>query len=200
MARPPREQPATDQESGDSALTEHHYHAVQFYKDEGSLAATVATFLDEGIRAGQPALVIGTATHTTVVCDRLRALGHNISVLKETGELLVFDARKMMSAFMVDGMPDPLRFRSSLRGLLDRLCASRQPCPIRAYGEMVDLLWQEGNTDAAIRLEILWNQMARDYDFALLCGYAVGHFYKETARDAGYEAVRALHSHVVPSV
>jgi hypothetical protein len=200
MAQKPREQPATNQESGDSALTEHHYHAVQFYKDEGSLATTVSRFLDEGIRSGQPALVIGTAAHTTLICDRLQALDHNISVLKETGELQVFDARKMMSAFMVDGMPDPLLFRSSLGDMLDRLRASRQLSPIRAYGEMVDLLWQEGNTDGAIRLELLWNQLARDYDFALLCGYAVGHFYKETARDAGYDAVRALHSHVVPSV
>ena len=179
--------------------TEHHYHGVQFYKDKDSLARTVAKFLGEGIRAGQPALVIGTVAHSAAICDRLEALGHNISVLKETGELCVFDARKIMSAFMVDGMPDTLLFRSNLGDLLDRLCASRQPSPIRAFGEMVDLLWRKGKTAAAIRLEILWNQLASDYDFELLCGYAVGHFYKETARDSGYDGVRALHSHVVPS-
>ena len=31
------------------ALSEKHHHAVQFYKDEQSLAATVAQFLGEGI-------------------------------------------------------------------------------------------------------------------------------------------------------
>ena len=61
---------------------------------------------------------------------------------------------------------------------------------------MVDLLWQRGNADAAIRLEILWNQLASHYEFSLMCGYAVGHFYKET-RDPRCVEVCAQHSHVL---
>jgi hypothetical protein len=179
--------------------TKNHYHAVQFYEDEDSLAATVAKFLDEGIRAGEPALVIATPPHAAVISACLRGLGHDIAALRETGELRTFDARKMLSAFMVDGMPDPLLFRSNVGDLLDRLCAGRQPCPIRAYGEMVDLLWQDGNSEGAIRLELLWNRLASDYHFALLCGYAVGHFYKETERDPGYQSVTAQHTEVVRS-
>ena len=63
-------------------------------------------------------------------------------------------------------------------------------------GEMVDILWQQGNESGAIRLEILWNQLASTYDFALLCGYAVGHFYKET-RDSRFDEVREQHTHIV---
>ena len=89
--------------------------------------------------------------------------------------------------------PDPLMFKSNVGDLIERLCLGRVPCPIRVYGEMVDLLWQEGNSDGAIRLEILWNQLASAYEFSLLCGYAMGHFYKETTRNgAGI--------HVIPSV
>jgi len=71
-----------------------------------------------------------------------------------------------------------------------------EPCPTRVSGEMVDILWQDGNPDGAIRLEILWNQLASAYDFELLCGYAMGHFYKET-RDPRHDAVCGHHSRVL---
>ena len=173
-----------------------HYHAVQFYEDDNSLAQTVASFLTDGINIGQPGLVIATPAHTSSILRSLKQLGVDTHELRRTGELQLFDARKMLSAFMVNGIPDPLLFRSNAGDLIDRMCANRRPCPIRAYGEMVDLLWQEGNEDGAIRLEILWNQLASNYEFALLCGYAVGHFYKET-RDSRIEEVRGQHTHTV---
>jgi hypothetical protein len=63
----------------------------------------------------------------------------------------------------------------------------------RACGEMVDVLWQDGLRAAAIRLEMHWNQLAMTHDFSLLCGYAMGSFYK----DAGMRDVCAQHSHVI---
>jgi hypothetical protein len=99
---------------------------------------------------------------------------------------------------MVGRTPDPLLFKSNVGDVIERLCVDRHPCPIRAYGEMVDVLWQDGNADGAIRLELLWNQLASTYEFALLCGYAVGHFYKETS-GSRFQAVCDQHSHVVPS-
>jgi hypothetical protein len=58
---------------------------------------------------------------------------------------------------------------------------------------MVDVLWQAGQTAAAIRLEMLWNQLAQTHSFALLCGYSMGHFYK----DVGQQEVRQQHTHLV---
>ena len=66
-------------------------------------------------------------------------------------------------------------------------------CPIRIYGQMVDILWQEGKRDLAIRLEVLWNQLANTQRFSLLCGYAIGPFYK----DAQVRDVCAQHTHVI---
>jgi hypothetical protein len=182
-------------------INQGHYHAVQFYKDAESLAATVARFLHEGISAGEPAIIVATNTHAAAVIAELSALGVDVHELRKTGELQVLEARKLLSAFMVGGRPDALMFKSNVGDVIERLCAGRQPCPIRVYGEMVDLLWQEGNSDGAIRLEILWNQLASAYEFSLLCGYAVGHFYKETVRDtAAIDDVCRHHSHVMPAV
>jgi len=173
-----------------------HYHAVQFYKDAHSLASTVARFLCDGLDAGEPVLIVATAIHTAEILAELDALGCDTRMLRKTGMVQLLDARKMLSAFMVDGNPDTLMFKSGVGDVIDRLCAGRRPCPIRVYGEMVDILWQEGNADGAIRLEILWNQLASAYDFSLLCGYAVGHFYKQTGGKT-IEDVCHQHSHVL---
>ena|SRR5688572_32826047 len=178
--------------------TAKHFHAVQFYKDAGSLADTVATFISDGLNSGEPAVIVASSTHAAGVMRALRTAGVDVAALRKTGELQVLDARKMLGAFMIGGRPDSLLFKSNVGDVIERLCAGRQPCPIRVYGEMVDLLWQDGNEEGAIRLEILWNQLASAYDFALLCGYAVGHFYKET-RDPRYDDVCQQHTHVISS-
>lgn len=180
------------------SLPENHYHAVQFYKDETSLAGTAAQFLADGLAMGQLGFVIATPSHTESILRELAARGLDVGALRTTGELQFFDADKMLASFMLDGVPDPAMFRSGLGLVIEKLCEGREPCPIRAYGEMVDRLWQQGNADGAIKLEILWNQLAETYDFSLLCGYAFGHFYKET-RDPRYQAIVEQHSHVMPS-
>jgi len=177
-------------------LTTPQYHAVQFYRDEQSLARTVARFLAEGLDAGQPGLVIATPAHTSTIVEQLAERGLDVNELRRTGELQFVDAQKMLDSFMVDGNADHARFKKTVGDLIEALCAGRPPCPVRAYGELVDLLWQDGNAGAAIKLEMLWNQLAEAYDFSLLCGYAFGHFYKET-RDPRYQEVRNHHTHVI---
>ena len=51
---------------------------------------------------------------------------------------------------MVGSNPDPTMFKMTIGNVIEKLCDGRKPCPIRAYGEMVDLLWQDGNADGAI--------------------------------------------------
>ena len=58
---------------------------------------------------------------------------------------------------------------------------------------MVDLLWKDGHEAAAIRLETLWNQLGSTHDFALLCGYSMGNFYKGAALDE----IKGQHFHLV---
>lgn len=180
------------------ATSEKHYHAVQFYKDEDSLATTVARFLVEGITMKQPGFVIATPGHSETIIRELTASGVNVNELRSKGELQFFDAQDMLASFMAGSNPDPMMFKMTVGNVIEKLCAGRTPCPIRAYGEMVDLLWQEGNADGAIKLEMLWNGLASTYDFSLLCGYAFGHFYKET-RDPRFQDVCSQHSHVIES-
>ena len=169
------------------------FHAVRFYQDEPSLYRIVADFIGDGVVAGQPALVIATPVHGEQISRELQALSCDVSRLRASGELLILDAEETLATFMKGGVPDPAAFRQSVGGALDRAIAGRPQASVRAYGEMVDCLWKAGQTDAAIRLEVLWNQLADTRAFSLLCGYCMGNFYKHGA----YEHICDHHTHVI---
>ena len=63
---------------------------------------------------------------------------------------------------------------------------------------MVAVLWKRANTKGAIRLEMLWNRVAMQAPFSLLCGYAVGNFYKEVATGPTFQTVCDQRNHVMP--
>jgi len=172
-----------------------HHHAVQFYGDEDSLFTTVAGFLSQGFVDGHPAIVIATPDHRSSILDYLRGRLIDVEEAQRTGSLILLDAQQTLDRFMRGGTPDPIRFEDSVGKLIGSVLEGREDrVLIRAYGEMVDVLWREGKSDAAIRLEMLWNKLAQRFGFALLCGYSMGNFYKETK---GFEAICREHTHVV---
>ena len=169
-----------------------HFHAVRFYEDDTSLCRIVSGFVAEGLALDQPALVIATQPHIDAVLKNLTAAAVDVDRLKKSGELLLLDARQTLATFMVNGQPDPDFFKASATSSLEQLGRGRART-IRAYGEMVDVLWKDGMSAAAIKLEMLWNRLANSHDFSLLCGYAMGNFYKE----ASIDDVCRHHTHVV---
>jgi DcmR-like sensory protein len=166
---------------------------VRFYKDADSLCRIVGGFLAEGVRSAQPAIVIATPLHRAGITDCLAGQSIDVAALERAGELLMLDADEMLARFMVDGMPDPALFRDAIVPAIQKAGGSRTGRVVRAYGEMVDVLWKAGQTVAATRLEMLWNDLAGSQSFSLLCGYAMGSFYK----DAAVEEVCSHHSHVM---
>ena len=153
----------------------------------------VAGFVAEGLIRGHPAIIVATLEHRHAIAQQLTTMGFDIEQFKARGDLFIVDAREMLATFMVDGMPDAERFEESVLPLLDHARRDRSGCVIRAYGEMVDVLWKDGMEAAAIRLEMLWNQLATSRTFSLMCGYAMGSFYK----NAGFNDICSQHTHVV---
>ena len=102
--------------------------------------------------------------------------------LRASGELLMLDAEETLSTFMKDGFPDGAAFRQSVGAVLDGASAGRPKTTVRAYGEMVDCLWKNDATIAAIQLEVLGISSRIRLPFSLLCGYSMGNFYKHMAR------------------
>lgn len=172
-----------------------HHHAVQFYGDRDSLFSTVAAFLGQGFGQGHAAIIIATKDHCAAILERLKDRSVDVERAHDAGTLIVLDAHHTLDLFMDGDMPDPMRFEASVGRLIgDLLAESDERLLIRAYGEMVDVLWKQGRSHAAIRLEMLWNRLAQRHGFSLLCGYAMGNFYKETR---GFEEVCRQHTHIV---
>jgi len=172
-----------------------HFHAVRFYKDADGLCRIVANFLAEGVAANQPAIVIATPVHRAGIAAHLAAQSIDCTALEASGRLTMIDADETLARFMVDGMPDGARFRDGIVPTIEAACGGQPGVTVRAYGEMVDVLWKRGQTVAATRLETLWNSLANTHAFSLLCGYARGNFYK----DAAVEEICSHHTHVVSS-
>ena len=195
----PRGTRKVDREAGIHVLHKHqangsgHFHAVRFYKDSDSLSRIVAAFIGEGLADGEPGVVIATPAHRATIVRYLEEMSLDVERVQRDGRLFLLDAEETLASFMVDGAPNPTRFTGALVPVIEQACQGRKDCVVRAYGEMVDVLWKAGQTVAATRLEMLWNNLAASHAFALLCGYAMGNFYK----NAAVEDICSHHSHVV---
>jgi hypothetical protein len=176
----------------------HHEHAVQFYRDDNALLKTLSRFVREGLNAAQPVIIIATAEHRTALTMRLVEDGLPRDFFERHGALWLLDAREVLATFMDGPFPDPGRFHAIAGDLLAAARAAGGGGSVRAYGEMVDILWRDGNPEGAIRLENLWNTLAASEHFMLLCGYSMGNFFQESH---GFDIgdVCHVHARVLPA-
>jgi hypothetical protein len=170
----------------------HHEHCVQFYRDDRGLIKTVSRFVRDGLGAGQPIVIIATAEHRADLTARLLEDGVPRDFFERSGSLWLLDAREVLETFMDGPMPDPDRFRTVVGDLIAVARSAGGGGTVRAFGEMVDILWKDGNPEGAIRLECLWNTLAASEHFSLLCGYAMGNFYNVTN---GFDIGDVCHVH-----
>jgi PAS domain S-box-containing protein len=175
-----------------------HEHSVQFYEDESFLAGVVADFLASGLKVGEPVIVIATLEHRRAFVRRLDGYGIDARAVRRSGQLKLLDAQQTLDHFMRGGSPNAERFRGVIGRVILDAQRGREGRPVRAYGEMVDVLWKSGNVEGAIRLEELWNELARRHRFSLLCAYAMANFYRAGDAEA-FHRVCAAHGHVAPA-
>ena len=172
-------------------------HAVQIYRELDELAGSVGTFLDAGFRAGEPALVIATADHRDAFRGELERRGHDVDELQEQGLLACRDAEETLAAFMDGELPSATRFDQVVGATMDEVACRFPGETVRAFGEMVDVLFQRGQEAAAVALEELWNGLFENHRFALLCAYELDVFDLDTETSALPEILRA-HTHPRP--
>jgi MEDS: MEthanogen/methylotroph, DcmR Sensory domain len=169
------------------------FHAVRFYESDRALSRIVAEFLGEGFEAGNPGIVVAMPAQRGAIVRELSTRAVDVAELVRSDDLVLLDAKDTLSAFMANGKPDAGKFNDAMCDVIARVCRGRADCTIRIYGQMVNVLWQAGEHDAAIRLEMLWNQLANTHAFSLLCGYAMGPFYKS----ANFGDICGHHTHIV---
>lgn len=151
-------------------------HACHVYKDDARLLETLCGYVGGGLWTGEAAVVIATDAHLERLEEMLRESGLDLAHFRSTDAYIPLSAEVSLRKFMDGDMPDGERFEAFVTSVLQR--ARRGGRPVRAFGEMVALLWSRGQYAATVRLETLWNTTLKREKIRLLCGYPKSGFVR----------------------
>lgn len=157
-------------------------HAAYLYSSDEDLLDAMVEYVSAGCDVGHRTVVFATDA-------RLRALQLRLADWDLQTSMDAHDAEQVLAALMVDGKPSPERFRAIVSTALN----GHAPGSVRAYGEMVDLLWQQGDVAGTLALEELWNNYLSETSIPLLCAYSLAQVGDHPER----EPVHHAHSRVL---
>jgi MEDS: MEthanogen/methylotroph, DcmR Sensory domain/Histidine kinase-like ATPase domain len=170
-------------------------HVVQFYDDDTDLVQAVGRYLVRAIGEGSAAIVIASEPHWQAFEAELVGAGIDVADATADGTIAWLDAARTLSLFVDDeGRIDPAAFRLVIGGVVGWARGGGRA--VRAYGEMVGLLWDAGDVLGAIELEKLWNELSYDLNFGVWCGYRAKSVAGGEHADALHEVCH-LHTAVV---
>lgn len=171
-------------------------HIAQTYQDESFLLEAVGHYVRAGLQRGEGVVLIVRKAHWAALVIQLEALGADLLAAVERGQVASYDADEMLAGLMKDDTPDHGAYRQMVGNVIGGM--RRRYPRIRAFGEMVDILWHDDRRDAAAELEKLWSGLTRSGPFALLCGYRVDPMDR-AVYGGPFEALCNSHTHLIPA-
>jgi PAS domain S-box-containing protein len=181
-------------------LTRNSSHSVHFYEDDSLFLDSLGEFMGAALGAGSACVVIATEPHHNGLAHRLTALGLDLGLAADTNRYIALDAAELLTCFMVDGWPDEARFVQTIEPQLRqaRSGSRKLTTPVVAFGEMVSVLCMHGLPQAALRLEQLWNELAKRHALSLRCAYPMQLFSGAGGGDV-FHRICAEHNAVIPA-
>jgi hypothetical protein len=177
-------------------------HEVQFYAGNKVLLDRLVPFVGAALKRGEGAIVVATQSHRDSLVKRLKKEGLDVDAATKAGIYIALDAVSTLSMFMVNDMPESVRFFKVVGGLIEAIVKSRNTGKatrrrVALFGEGVSLLCGQGKADAAIRLEHLCSQLAINYDVDILCGCETSSV-RGGENGLDFKRISAEHSAVYP--
>lgn len=172
----------------------HGDHSVQIYADSQSFLDALEGFASGGLRAGESVIVIATEMHRRALDRKLVRRGYDLGQAKLDNRYIEVDAKATLSQFMVNGRVDSESFNACVMDLFSRARGNGRQ--VRAFGEMVAILWEQGDLASTIQLESLWNDFCARVGLCLFCAYPRSGF-----TDANHDSMQTIcshHSRVIP--
>jgi len=170
-------------------------HVVASYRDDGSFIDDFTRFVEAALTAGNPVIVIATEAHRSALLRQLHTRGWDIAAILQDGSYISLDACDVLSTFMVDDWPDPVRLLNVADDLIGKAAKAGKGAhsKVAVCGECAPTLWAQGKAEAAIEVERLWDDVARRYAIDLLCGYLLSDS-QNGGHDAMFQRICAEHS------
>lgn len=150
-------------------------HDAGFFTNEAALVDAWARAAETALAAGHSVIVLALESRLRQMVERLKRRGVGVERAIRDGQYVQLEVHGMLAQFIVDDAPDELLFEKAVTPIVaDALRASTAPRPrVLVCGEGAPTLWNQGKTDAAVRLEQIWDDLARAHEIDTLCGYLI---------------------------
>ena len=172
-------------------------HIVQLYQDQEFLNCAVCRYVGAGLANGEGVVLFSTLTHWDAFRPRLEAGGVDVHAAQERGQLTVVDADELLPRFMRGAMPDPPAFKSVVGDIFGQARAGGSYPKLRAWGELVNVLWERGDVAASMNLEDMFDQLNKIVSIVMFCSFLMdnfdGHVHEVMLPRLGMN-----HSHLIP--
>jgi DNA-binding NarL/FixJ family response regulator len=171
---------------GDS-LASHRHHLL-FCSSDAVLVGAFSRFIAGELREGNAVVAVVTATHEQSLQSSLEASHVDVASAIRQQRYLPVNVSELLAKATVNGRPDPLRYLDAAGDLLTDVtrCATDHHARVAVCGEGTSIFWTHGHVVAAIQLEHLWDEIAKNRQTDILCAYPL------TAREESVRAVRSL--------
>jgi hypothetical protein len=172
-------------------------HIVQLYQDQQFLNRAVCRFAAGAIANGEGVILVPTAAHWEAFRPRLAAEGVDVEGAQARGQLTVVDADELLPRFMRDTMPDAPVFLGLAADVITNARGQDRYPKVRWWGEMVNVLWEQGNVAASMSLEDQFDRLAKHHEIAIFCSFVMDNFNSEV-HSRLLPRLGQNHSHLIP--
>ncbi|WP_172592465.1 MEDS domain-containing protein [Nitrosomonas supralitoralis] len=171
-------------------------HIVKVCQNAATKAEAVAYFIEKGLSNEEAVIIIARYALRRDVKVILQERDWDIDLLKTEGKIIFLDAEFLLSNLLVNNEIDAKAFKEFVR--IPIHATKIKHGKVRAFGEMVDILWQQNLQDKAIELEGLWNDLLHSHEFSLLCTYSLDNLDPDNY-DQALDSICRVHTHHITS-
>lgn len=142
-------------------------HVVQLCPNKSAQAKLLTNYISEGLLNNEAVIVIARPVLRKALWTKLQALGLDMVRYKARGQIKLYDAELLLSTILLNDVVDEHYFHTFIGSQIEAARATYGK--VRAFGEMVEILWQRGLRDTALQLETIRNDLGKKYELTVLC-------------------------------
>jgi DNA-binding NarL/FixJ family response regulator len=150
-------------------------HAVQFHANDSHYLNEISQLVGATLRSGEQVAIVTSEATRTGIAQRLQARQIDLAMLAQRGQYVAQDSALALSHAMREGRPDKERVAEMIHGLdLFRLAGPNGPRGrLTVCGDMSGSLCRNGDFEAALELERIWDDLTRALPFFTVCSYPI---------------------------
>ena len=170
-------------------------HTIQICPNESSQIDLLTRYIKDGLRNEETIILIAKPALRKALKLKMDAFSFDGETIQNHDQIKFFDAEFLLSNLMHDGILEEKAFQQFVATPIYN--AQLNLKKVRVFGEMVDILWKQGQHDMALQLEDFWNDLSRTQEFSFLCTYSL-HELDPNAYDDALKHICKCHSHLIP--